>query len=183
MHAASDLHLVHGGHRGTEAVFGEVAETHGVRETTLSFEGHLMERAVNVEMLDDAALDQGRVSMDFVFQAIGRRFVRGKGLRRVIHSLFHLVTRTQTLYAVGWIQENGSVRGGTGWGVELAKLFNRHVHVFDQEKEAWFSWDHDEWKASEPTLPESGSFSATGTRHLSGAGRLAIESLFKRSLS
>ena len=182
MYAASDLHLIHGGHRGTEAVFGEVAEKHGVGETTISFEGHKMERSKNVEALDDDALAKGRVSMDFVFQAMGRRFVRGKGLRRVIHSLFHIVTRGKELFAIGWIQENGSVRGGTGWGVELAKTFNRPVHVFDQEKEAWFSWDHDEWKASEPTLPERGKFSATGTRHLSGAGRQAIEDLFARSL-
>jgi hypothetical protein len=182
MYAAPDLHLVHGGHKGTEAAFGEVAEKHGIAETTLSFEGHAMERAVNVEVLDDEALDKGRVSMDFVFQAIGRRFASGHGVRRVIHSMFHVVTRTHELFTIGWILENGSVRGGTGWGVELAKLFNRKVHVFDQDQHAWFTWDHDEWKQSEPTLPESGAFSATGTRTLTDEGRSAIEDLFARSL-
>jgi hypothetical protein len=183
MYASTDLHLIHGGHKGTEAVFGEMAEKHGISETTLSFEGHSMERAVNVEVLDDDELGKGRVSMDFVFQAMGRRFASGHGVRRVIHSMFHLVTRTDSLFAVGWIQENGSVKGGTGWGVELAKLFNRNVHVFDQDKNAWFTWNHDEWKQGEPTLPESGAFSATGTRHLSDGGREAIEDLFRRSLA
>ena len=183
MHPSTDLHLVHGGHKGSEAAFGEIAEKYGISETTLSFTGHCMERSVNVEVLDDDVLDKGRVSMDFVFQAMGRRFARGKGLRRVIHSIFHLVTRTDELFAIGWIQENGTVRGGTGWGVELAKLFNRKVHVFDQDKGAWFSWNHDEWKRGEPTLPGAGGFSATGTRHLTDAGRVAIEDLFKRSLS
>ena len=183
MYASTDLHLIHGGHKGAEACFGEIAEKYGVSETTLSFEGHRMERSRNVEVLDDEALDKGRVSMEFVFQAIGRRFASGHGVLRVIHSMFHLVTRTDELFAVGWIQENGSVKGGTGWGVELAKLFNRRVHVFDQERGAWLTWDHDEWKPSEPTLPESGGFSATGTRHLSDGGREAIEDLFKRSLA
>jgi hypothetical protein len=183
MYASTDLHLVHGGHKGTEAVFGEMAEKHGVSETTLSFEGHSMERAVNVEVLDDDALGKGRVSMDFVFQAMGRRFARGKGLRRVIHSMFHVVTRTDELFTVGWIQENDTVRGGTGWGVELAKLFNRKVHVFDQDKNAWFSWDNEKWNQGEPTLPAGGGFSATGTRNLTDNGRNAIEDLFKRSLS
>jgi len=152
-----------------------------VAETTLSFDGHRRERAVNVDILDDDALDKGRVSMDFVFQATGRQFMRGTGIRRVLHSMFHIVTRSKELFAVGWVQENGTVKGGTGWGVELAKMFNRKVHVFDLEREAWFSWDHDEWKQTEPKLPEVGKFSATGTRHLSDAGRKAIEELFDRS--
>ena len=84
MHASTDLHLIHGGHKGAEAAFGEVAAKYGVTETTISFAGHRMERAANVEVLDDEALDKGRVSMEFVFQAMGRRFARGKGLRRVI---------------------------------------------------------------------------------------------------
>jgi len=183
MHPSTDLHLIHGGHKGAEAYFGEIAEKYGVSETTLSFEGHRMERSANVEVLDDAALDKGRVSMEFVFQTMGRRFASGHGVRRVIHSMFHLVTRTDELFAIGWIQENGSVKGGTGWGVELAKLFNRRVHVFDQDRGAWFSHDHDEWKQGEPKLPESGAFSATGTRHLTEGGRAAIEELFKRSLA
>ena len=42
---------------------------------------------------------------------------------------------------MGWIQDDGTVKGGTGWGVELAKFFNRELHVFDQEKNAWFESD------------------------------------------
>lgn len=182
MHASADLHLIHGGHKGTEAAFGEVAAKHGVAETTLSFEGHKMERAVNVEVLDDDALAKGRVSMDFVFQAMGRRFVRGHGVRRVIHSMFHMISRSDELFTVGWILDNGAVKGGTGWGVELAKLFNRPVHVFDQDKNSWFSWDGHAWQQDEVKLPARGTIGATGTRHLSDEGRAAIESLFERSV-
>jgi len=182
MFASTVRVLVHGGHKGTESAFGAAAEKYGIAEQTLSFEGHAMERAVNVEVLDDVALQKGVVSMEFVFQAIGRRFASGEAVRRVIHSMFHVVTRGNELFAVGWIQDNDSVRGGTGWGVELAKLFHRKVHVYDQDKNAWFTWDHDEWKQSEPTLPESGGFSATGTRQLTDAGRQAIDDLFKRSV-
>jgi len=182
MTPTTELHLIHGGHKGTEAAFGEIAAKHGIRETTLSFEGHRMERAHNVEVLDDKALDAGRVSMEFVFQAMGRRFHSGDGIRRVIHSMFHVVTRTNELFTVGVIQPNDTVRGGTGWGVELAKAFNRKVHVFDQQRNAWFTWDHDEWKPSDPKLPSQGTFSATGTRNLCDEGRAAIESLFERSL-
>ncbi len=173
--------LFHGGHKGAEAEFGRVAEEWGLAETTLSFEGHRMERARNVEVLDDAQLEEGRVSMEFVFRAMGRRFVEGKGLRRVLHSMFHLVVRTDELFAIGWIQDDDTVKGGTGWGVELGKLFNRRVHVFDQEKEAWFTWRDRRWQPSEPSLPDA-AFSATGTRNLTVAAKRAIHDLFERSL-
>ena len=181
MNRVSKMHLYHGGHKGTESEFGAAAERWGVSETTLSYEGHRMERAENVEVLDDKTLRQGRVSMEFVFQTLGRRFATGKGLRRVIKSMFHVVTRSDELFAVGWIVEDNHVKGGTGWGVELAKFFNRKVHIFDQDKDRWYSWLGGAWEPSDPELP-SGTFSATGTRNLSAAGKKAIEDLFARSL-
>ena len=84
MSNVESMHLYHGGHKGTEAAFGAAAERWGIAETTISFEGHVMERAQNVEVLDDDTLREGRVSMEFVFQTLGRRFARGKGLRRVM---------------------------------------------------------------------------------------------------
>ena len=181
MNNVSKMHLFHGGHKGTESEFGAAAEKWGIAETTLSFEEHRMERAANVEVLDDETLRQGRVSMEFVFQTLGRRFAKGKGLRRVIKLMFHIVTRSDELFAVGWIVEDDHVKGGTGWGVELAKFFNRKVHIFDQDKERWFSWIDHSWKPSNPTLP-CGTFSATGTRNLSAQGKQAIQELFTRSL-
>jgi len=178
----SSLHLYHGGHKGTEAAFGRAAEKWEVPETTLSYEGHDMARAVNVVMLDDEELSKGRVSMEFVFERLGRRFAHAKSIRRVIKSMFHLVVRTSTLFAVGWIQEDCTVKGGTGWGVELAKVFNRQVHVFDQEQERWFTWENNAWHPSEPKI-EEGEFAATGTRNLSAAGQQAIDDLFARSLA
>ena len=177
----ADIQLLHGGHKGAEAEFGRAAETWGIGETTLSFEGHKMERAKNVRMLGDEELRKGRVSMEFVFQRMGRRFAVGHGIRRVIKSMFHLVVSSDELFAIGWIQDDQTVKGGTGWGVELAKVFNRPVHVFDQEKEAWFTWDDHAWQPSTPKLPET-DFSATGTRNLTPAGQQAIHDLFERSL-
>jgi len=175
------IHLIHGGHKGTEAEFGVAAGKWSLKETTLSYEGHNMARSVNVEVLSDDELGKGRVSMEFVFERMGRRFIQGKGMSRVIHLLFHIVVRSDELFTIGSIQSNGTVKGGTGWGVELAKLFNRPVHVFDQDKKGWFRWDESDWTAHEPILPE-GTISVTGTRNLTDAGRQAITDLFERSL-
>lgn len=180
MNDRTKAHLISGGHKGTEAMFGTLAEQWGIPETTLSFEGHRMAHKGVVEVLTDEELEKGTVSMSLVFERLGRRFARGKGIRRVIQSIFHIVRRGDSLFALGWIQSDGTVKGGTGWGVELAKFFNREAHVFDQDKESWFSWQGTEWVSSEPMLPE-GTFSATGTRTVSAAGEKAIQDLFVRS--
>jgi len=175
----SKARLISGGHKGTEAEFGRCAEQHGIPEVTISFEGHVMERESNVVVLSDAELQEGDVSMAFVFRRLGRTFHRGKGIRRVIQSMFQIVNRGDHMFAVGWIQPDGTIKGGTGWGVELAKFFNRPVSVFDQDKERWFTWRHGEWEEDEPVIP-NGPFSATGTRNLTPAGRAAIQALFER---
>lgn len=180
MNDRSQARLISGGHKGTEAEFGRNAELWGIAETTLSYEGHVIDRAGEVEVLDDADLARGDVSMEIVFQRLGRTFARGKGIRRVIQSMFHVVTRGDHLFAVGWIQDDGTVKGGTGWGVELAKFFNRGISVFDQDKEQWLSWTGSSWEQDEPAIP-SRPFAATGTRSLTNVGRAAIRQLYERS--
>ena len=173
--------LISGGHKGTEAEFGRNAERWGIDELTLSYEGHKMERAEQIEVLDDAELARGNVSMEIVSTRLGRRFHRREEIRRVVQSMFHVVSRGDHLFTVGWIQDDGTVKGGTGWGVELAKFFHRQLHVFDQDKERWFVWEGGSFKEdAEPTIPDR-PFSATGTRNLTEAGSNAIRELFERS--
>jgi len=83
--------LITGGHQGTEAEFGHCAKRWGIPETTISYEGHEMARSGEVEVLSDADLARGDVSMEIVFARLGRTFSRGKGIRRVIQSIFHIV--------------------------------------------------------------------------------------------
>ncbi len=172
--------LISGGHKGAEAEFSRNAELWQIADTTVSYDGHVMEHFGEVEILSDADLARGDVSMEIVFQRLGRRFAHRDAIRRVIQSMFHVVTRGDHLFTVGWIQPDGTVKGGTGWGVELARFFNRPVSVFDQEQGRWFTRKEARWQEDEPTIPDR-SFSATGTRRLTDAGRAAIRDLFERS--
>lgn len=176
----STVTLYSGGHRGTEAEFGKNAQRWGIAEVNFSFEGHQMERDHNVQMLDEEELKKGDISMEIVSRRMSRTYARAEKIRRVIQLLFHIVNKGYHVLAVGWIQPDNTVKGGTGWGVELGKLFNRPINVFDQEKNAWFAWVDNRWVPQTPTI-DSDSFSATGTRNLTEAGTKAIAELFQRS--
>ena len=68
------------------------------------------------------------------------------------------------MIAIGWIQPDDTVKGGTGWGVELAKLFNHPVHVYDQDRKEWFAWKDHHWVNYIPVITDD-SFACTGTRN------------------
>ena len=172
--------LYSGGHKGAEAEFGRCAEKWGVRQVTLSYDGHVMEYSKDVEVLPPAELLKGDVSMEIVSKRLGRTYTSLEQIRTVCQLIFHMVSRSYAVFAVGWIQGDDTVQGGTGWGVELAKFFNRPVSVFDQARHGWFTWKDGHWSPDTPTIPER-PFAATGTRNLNDEGRRAIALLFERS--
>jgi hypothetical protein len=59
----------------------------------------------------------------------------------------------------------------------LAKLFNRPLSVYDQDRKGWFSWEDSQWVEKTPVIT-SDTFAGTGTRNLSDEGRQALRDLF-----
>ena len=172
--------LYSGGHRGTEAAFGALAEKYGIKEVNFSYDGHSMEREKGIVNLGKTELDEGNVSMEIVSMRLGRKFSEVEMIRKVIQSIFHMVNKGYQVFSVGWIQKDGTVKGGTGWGVELAKLFNRPISVYDQESKEWYTWKNNEWEKDLPVISHK-TFCGTGTRNLSEDASKAIEDLFSRS--
>ena len=120
--------------------------------------------------------------MEIVSARMGRRYARVDKIRKVFQIIFHMVNKGYQVFAIGWIQSDKTVKGGTGWGVELAKFFNRPVSVFDQGENKWYTWEKNEWKEDEPVILHE-TFCGTGTRNLSDEGKKAIEDLFSRSFA
>jgi hypothetical protein len=171
-----------GGHRGTEAEFGRLAEKYGVREVNYSFEGHQPERQNGLVVLSPEELAKGDISMEIVSMRMNRKYSQVQKIRRVFQLIFHMVNSGLQIFTVGWIQPDNTVKGGTGWAVELGKLFNRPMSVFDQDKNKWFTWKDNSWAEDLPTVAHK-TFVGTGTRNLTDAGTKAIEDLFARSFS
>jgi len=171
-----------GGHRGTEAEFGSQAEQFGIREVNYSFDGHQPVRENGLTMLSPEELKKGDISMEIVSIRMNRTYSKTDKIRKVIQLIFHMVNSGLQIFTVGWIQPDGTVKGGTGWAVELGKLFNRPLSVFDQDRNQWYSWKESRWVEDLPKV-EHTTFVGTGTCNLSDAGRQAIRELFTRSFA
>jgi hypothetical protein len=171
--------LYSSGLKGAESSFGEVAEKFGLKEVVYSFDGHKLTRDKNVVILEKEQLERGDISMELASRMLNRTYYETDKIRRVLQTIFHMVNSGHQVFVIGAIQEDGSVKGGTGWAVELAKMFNRPLHVFDQPQKKWFTWNGS-WQEDVPRI-EYNTFVGSGTRYLSDAGREAIEKLFADS--
>lgn len=179
--SSQDCTIYSGGAKGAEAAFGEMASRYGLAEVNFTFDGHRQDRTVGSHKLSPRELAAGDVSLVYVSKRLKRSYNAEGGLiRKVLQTLWHMVSRSQQVFVVGVIQNDGTVVGGTGWSVELARMWNKELWVFDQEQEHWFRWNGESWTTGDPVI-RSTHFCGTGTRYLKESGRRAVQRLFEDS--
>ncbi|BBD09984.1 hypothetical protein [Desulfovibrio ferrophilus] len=173
--------LYSGGANGAEAEFGALAERYGLEEVNYSFEGHQTGRERGARVLTTEELTLKDVSLTYVSRLMNRKFSSAPIFRKVLQSICWQVASGHEVYVVGAIQEDGTVKGGTGWGAEYAKICNKPLFVFDQEKKSWFQWLKGSWEVVEAPVISHHHFTGTGTRFMNDDGRKALTELFERS--
>lgn len=178
---ASAFTLLSGGAQGAEESFGQCAEKWGLMELNFSFAGRTPRRTRGVVRLTEEELAEGAVSAVYLEAHMHRSYPDTPLFKKTLQSIWHQVNTSQEIFSVGVILPDKTVKGGTGWAVELGRVWHKPVHVFDQERKGWFVWDGEDWTAEEPPVITARRFTGTGTRHLSDDGRAAIEALFERT--
>jgi hypothetical protein len=178
---SADVILFSGGAIGAESCFGENAEKYGIDEVNFSFEGHQTARTRGIRILNHEELKQGDVSQLYVSSLMNRSYPNTPIIKKVLQTIWFQINSSQEIFVIGTINPDKTVKGGTGWGAEFAKLCNKTIYVFDQEKNNWFKWDGTDWVEYPEPIITNIHFAGTGTRNLAENGKKAIEDLFKRS--
>jgi hypothetical protein len=173
--------LISGSAKGAEQAFGEAAEHWGLAEINFTFAGREPKRSRGLEILDEEALERGSVSPAYIATQLHRSFPTTETFQRIFKMIWHQIATAGEVFAIGNIQDDGTVRGGTGWGVELARHFHKRLYVFDQSEERWFEWRDDAWQESDTPQIRRTRFAGTGTRFPTEAALRAIAELFERS--
>ncbi len=182
----ADCILYSGGAPGAEAEFGANAERVGIEEVNFSFEGHSNVRQRGLRILNHEELENGDVSLEYVSKLMNRRYSQGPMFRKILQTIWYQINEGQEIYVIGEVLRDRTVKGGTGWGAEFAKLCNKPLYVYDQNREAWLKWVGMEWlelkSDDEPSITHR-HVTGTGSRSLTEKGRAAIQGLFDRSFS
>ncbi|NKB66713.1 MAG: hypothetical protein GKR89_06620 [Candidatus Latescibacteria bacterium] len=174
--------LFSGGAKGAEAEFGRQAQRLGVGQVNFTFAGHQPVNQQGLRHLGRGDLLKGDISLSYIARRLNRTYTHSSAIRRVLQSIWHQVNSSQAVYVVGAIQADDTVRGGTGWGAEFAKLCAKPLFVFDQDRDDWFCW-RDGWQASATPVIAQPRFAGTGTRFLQAEGRAAIAALMEGSFA
>jgi hypothetical protein len=178
-----DCILFSGAATGSEAEFGMTAEQYGVEEVNFTFEGHQVLRNRGIRVLNHEELDKGDVSLTYISKLMSRKYSRSSAFRKILQTIWYQINSSQEVYVVGTILEDNTVKGGTGWGAEFAKLCNKPLFVFDQEKDTWFHWEKEVWTPVTDPVVQHEHFCGTGTRYLEENGKKAIAALYERSFN
>lgn len=173
--------LYSGGAQGAEAEFGRLAEQYGLEEVNFSFDGHRIERSRGLRVLTQEELVRKDVSLSYVSKLLNRKFTNAKLMRKVLQTIMYQMEAGHEVFVIGTIQEDGTVKGGTGWGAEYAKICNKPLFVFGQARDSWFTWEKDHWAEVQNPVISHAHFSGMGTRFLEENGKQAIADLFARS--
>jgi hypothetical protein len=173
--------LYSGAASGAEAAFGAEAQQYRISEVNYSFEGHKDARTRGLRVLTPEELQQGDVSLAYVSNLMHREYRDTPLFKRVLQSIWHQVNSGQEVWVVGRILEDQTVKGGTGWGAEFAKLCNKPLTVFDQSRDEWYRWLGERWDVLHEPRIEHPHFTGTGTRFVEDNGTAAIKELFARS--
>src|SRR5688500_1903914 len=145
--------LLSGGARGAESEFGARAEEWGLTELNFSFDGRDPERSRGLVNLTEEELAQGAVSQVYIQAKMHRAYPDTPFFRRMLQTIWHQVSTAGEVFCVGAVQPDGTVRGGTGWAVELARQWHKPVYVFDQDKATWVCWRDGAWSpAADPVI-------------------------------
>jgi hypothetical protein len=178
---ADECILYSGAANGAEAAFGAAAERHGIDEVNFTFAGHNDSRTRGIRVLTHEEMKHGDTSLEYVSRLMNRRYHDTALMQKVLQSIWHQINNGQEIYVIGEILEDGTVKGGTGWGAEFAKLCNKPLFVFAQSRNQWFRWNSNAWTPDAAPVVSHVHFTGTGTRSLKDNGVKAINDLFDRS--
>ena len=178
-----DCILYSGAANGAEAQFGAAAERYGIDEVNFTFEGHNDARRRGIRVLTHEELEHGDVSLSYVSKLMHRAYPDTPLFKRVLQTIYFQVNHGQEIYVVGKILTDQTVKGGTGWGAEFAKLCNKPLFVFDQDRDGWFQWSGESFEPAKDPVIRHPHFCGTGTRFLSENGALAIDARETRKVT
>lgn len=165
-----------GGAKGADSYWDDAGKQYGVESKHYHVQGNKTPRG-NVPISKENAKKADKLLIK-ANESLGRKFpTSNEYVNNLLRRNAWQVYNSDSVFAVGQLESDKTVKGGTGWAVQMAIDANKPVHVFDQSHGKWFTWDGESFVESEqPILTEN--FAGIGTREINQAGKDAIDSLY-----
>lgn len=178
--------IIHsGGAVGADECFGNIGTELGYKVIHHSFVGHKVNGKGSTINHSDKELYEGYDLLAKANLTLKRRFpIANPYVNKLLERNYYQVLHSDFILAIAPLENEVIVRGGTGWAVEMAKLLNKDVYVFDINENRWYNWCHnvdlggdyyaDSFCYYDEKIPNIGAFAGIGTREITQKGIEAI---------
>jgi hypothetical protein len=173
-----------GGAQGSDTIFELESIKHGFKVFAYSFKDHNT-KSSNTFILSPNQLKEGFKHIEIANKILNRNiFNITSYVKNLISRDWFQVKSSESIFAVGILQTENIVRGGTGYAVQLAVDNRKPIYLFEQNDNQWYYYDYEsnrfEIYEEIPKLTEK--FAGIGTREINDNGINAIINLFKNNI-
>ncbi|MBI9069152.1 MAG: hypothetical protein JEZ09_17785 [Salinivirgaceae bacterium] len=178
------VRILSGGAEGADIAFENEALSKGHEAVSFSFKGHKTESR-RVKLLSFEQLIKADSLLFLCAKKLNRTFpTKSDYVNNLLRRNFYQIASSQCVVAIAGLEFNKkNVKGGTGWAVEMAKLFDITLFLFDQEACKWYSFTNEEgiehWIEEEttPSLKHYKRVTGIGSRKLTDNGANSIKAV------
>lgn len=173
-----------GGASGSDFVWENESIKHNFKVVSYTFDGHNT-KSSNTFVLSPNQLKEGSKHTIIANNTLNRNiFNISSYIKNLIYRDWFQVKSSETIFAIGRLQTENTVRGGTGWSIQMSIDNKKPIYLFEQNDNQWYYYDYEsnrfEIYEEIPKLTER--FAGIGTREINDNGINAIINLFKNNI-
>jgi hypothetical protein len=176
-----------GGCPGADMAWEECGKEYNIKTISYSYQGHT-QYGENPYLMNNNELQEGWENILIADKSLNRHIenCRSTYVRKLLCRNWYQVKHSETVMAIGFIEKDmKSVKGGTGWAVQMGIDNNKTIFVFNQNDNLWYYYDYhlkrfQLTKFNGKDQPHiTPNFAGIGTRELTDEGLKAIAIVLK----
>lgn len=173
-----------GGCQGADMMWETECKKYNIKTISYSFQGHI-QLGENQIILTKNELNEGWNNIEIAEKTLHRNLnnLNSTYVRSLLARNWFQVENSETIFAVGMMESDRTVSGGTGWAVQMAIDNKMPVFLFEQNKNKWFLFDYYlyPYRFKEyGIIPKiTTNFAGIGTRKINENGINAIRNILK----
>jgi hypothetical protein len=170
-----------GGAQGADAVWELESIKHHFKVVAYSFDGHNT-KSSNTLVLSPNQLKEGFKHIEIANKRLNRNIYNTSSyVKNLISRDYFQVKNSDAIFAIGRLQTENTVMGGTGYAISCAVDQKKPIYFFEQNDNQWYYYDYesDRFEIYEEIPKLTEKFAGIGTREINQNGVNAIINLFE----
>jgi hypothetical protein len=172
-----------GGAQGADLVWEIESIKHNIKVIAYSFDGHNT-KSSNTYILSANQLKEGFKHIEIANKRLNRNIYNiSQYVKNLISRDYYQVKNSDTIFAIGRLQTENTVMGGTGYACSVAIDLKKQIYLFEQNDNQWYYYDYetDRFEIFEEIPKLTEKFAGIGTREINNNGINAIIKLFEKN--